>query len=193
MEKIALSIDGNEVSAHKGETVLDAARAVGIEIPTLCHHQKLLPYGGCRLCLVELKQGKKSQLVASCGYYVKEGLEIQTHSQRVIRARKLVLEVLLSIMHGSEEIRRLAARYGVVRTRYQKDLRYCVLCGLCVRYCHEVKGADCIGFMGRGADREVAWTPLSAYRDICGKCLECKELCPTGVFPSNWGIVYNVL
>jgi NADH dehydrogenase/NADH:ubiquinone oxidoreductase subunit G len=163
-----------------------------IEIPTLCHHEKLLPYGGCRLCLVELKQGKKSQLVASCGYHVKDGLEILTRSQRVIRARKLVLEVLLSTMHGSEEIRRLAARHGVVRSRYRKPLRYCILCGLCVRYCHEVKGADCIGFMGRGADREVAWTPLSAYREICGKCLECMEICPTGVFPSNWGMACNI-
>jgi bidirectional [NiFe] hydrogenase diaphorase subunit len=138
---------------------------------------------------VELKGGNRSQLVASCGYYVKEGLEILTRSPRVLRARGLVLEVLLSLLHGSEEIHRLAAEYGVTGTRYRKDRRYCVLCGLCVRYCAEVKGAHCLGFVGRGADRDVAWIPLSTYRDTCQGCQECKDLCPTGVFPSNWGLI----
>jgi bidirectional [NiFe] hydrogenase diaphorase subunit len=189
METIGIAIDGRAVSARKGETVLDAARAAGIEIPTLCHHRKLLPYGGCRLCLVELRQGSRSQLVASCGYPAREGLEVLTESPRVVRARKLVLEVLLSLMRGSDEIRRLAARYGVTATRYRKELRHCILCGLCVRYCAEVKGAHAIGFVGRGVDREVAWIPSSTYREVCKECQECKDLCPTGVFPSNWGLI----
>jgi len=178
MEEIALTIDGKPVSAGKGVTVLDAARDMGIEIPTLCHHERLLPYGGCRLCLVELKQGKKSQLVASCGYYVKDGLEILTRSPRVIRARKLVLEVLLSIMHGSEEIRRLAARHGVVRSRFQKPLRYCILCGLCVRYCDEVKKENAVYFEGRGIDRELAFVP--GKKVDCRACRECFDLCTGG-------------
>jgi bidirectional [NiFe] hydrogenase diaphorase subunit len=189
MEKVTIRIDGREVAAREGETVLDAARGIGIEIPTLCHHRELLPYGGCRLCLVELRQGKRSQLVASCGYYVKDGLEVLTASPRVMRARRLVLEVLLALMRTSGEIRRLAARHGVTRTRYRKDLRYCILCGLCVRYCAEVKGANCIGFVGRGAERDIAWVPLSGFRETCRDCLECKDLCPTGVFPSNWGLI----
>jgi bidirectional [NiFe] hydrogenase diaphorase subunit len=188
MESIRLTIDGRPASAGKGETLLDAARAAGIEIPTLCHHRDLLPYGGCRLCLVELRQGNRSQLVASCGYPAREGLEVLTDSVRVVRARMLVLEVLLALMRGSGEIRRLAARYGVTATRYRKGLQHCILCGLCVRYCAEIKGAHAIGFVGRGVSREVAWIPSSNYRELCAGCQECKDLCPTGVFPSNWGL-----
>jgi NADH dehydrogenase/NADH:ubiquinone oxidoreductase subunit G len=187
-DKITLSIDGQTVSADQGQTVLDAARSIGMEIPTLCHRQGLLPYGGCRLCLVELTQGKRSQLVASCGYYVKDGLQIHTGSPRVLRARKLVLEVLLSIMPYSDEIRRLAGQHGVTAGRYQRDPHYCALCGLCVRYCQEVKGCNCIGFVGRGVDRDVAWIPMSAYKETCEKCCECMAFCPTGVFPSNFGL-----
>jgi NADH dehydrogenase/NADH:ubiquinone oxidoreductase subunit G len=126
--------------------------------------------------------------VASCGYYVKEGLEILTGSPRVLRARKLVLEVLLSILGYSDEIRRLARKYEVTTTRYRRNLHYCVLCGLCVRFCDEVKHANCVGFVGRGVNRDVAWTPLAGYKETCTQCLECMRLCPTGVFPSNFGL-----
>jgi bidirectional [NiFe] hydrogenase diaphorase subunit len=193
MSKITLKIDGKTVSANKEETILDAARSLGIEIPTLCHHKKLIPYGACRLCLVELKQGKRSQLVASCGYYVKEGLEIYTQSERVQKVRKLVLELLLSILRNSPEIKRLARQYDVLTTRYKKFIHYCILCGLCVRYCDEVKKKNYLGFVGRGVDREVAWIPLSNYEDTCKNCMECLLLCPTGVFPSNWGVANNTM
>ena len=187
-EKITLSIDGQTVSAEPGQTVLAAARSIGVEIPALCHHEQLVPYGGCRLCLVELTQGNRSQLVASCGYVVKEGLQVSSGSPRVLRARKLVLEVLLALMPYSDEIRRLARENGVEASRFKREWHYCVLCGLCVRYCEEVKGANCVGFVGRGVNRDVAWTPLSGYHQTCEKCLECMDLCPTGVFPSNLGL-----
>jgi bidirectional [NiFe] hydrogenase diaphorase subunit len=188
MSEITLTIDGSPVTAKKGETVLDAARRIGIEIPTLCHHKDLLPHGSCRLCLVELTKGSGSQLVASCGYYVTGGLTIRTDSPRVLRARKLVLELLLAFLHESPHILRYARENGVGSTRYSRSLHYCVLCGLCVRYCEEIKKAGCIGFVGRGTDRDVAWTPLSRYDDTCKSCMECQHLCPTGVFPSNLGM-----
>jgi bidirectional [NiFe] hydrogenase diaphorase subunit len=188
MNSITLTIDGKSVEARSGETILDAARSLGIDVPTLCHHKDLLPHGSCRLCLVELKQGARSQLVASCGYYVKNGLTVETDSPRVQRARKLVLEILFASLHENTDIQRYARRYGVSRSRYKRSLEYCVLCGLCVRYCQEVKKANCIGFVGRGVHREVAWIPLSRYDDTCKKCMECQAICPTGVFPSNWGM-----
>ncbi|MDD4889766.1 MAG: 2Fe-2S iron-sulfur cluster-binding protein [Phycisphaerae bacterium] len=187
-DNITLTIDGHPVSADPSQTVLDAARSAGVAIPTLCHHKDLLPYGGCRLCLVELRQGKRSQLVASCGYYAKAGLEVHTRSPRVLRARKLVLEVLLALMPYSEEIRRLAHENEVTETRYQRTMHYCVLCGLCVRYCDEVKHTNCIGFVGRGVERNVAWVPPDRYDQTCRTCFECMSLCPTGVFPSNFGL-----
>jgi bidirectional [NiFe] hydrogenase diaphorase subunit len=193
MNNITLKIDGKILTANKEDTILDIARSSGIEIPTLCHHKKLLPYGACRLCLVELKQGNRSQLVASCGYYVKEGLEIYTNSERVRKIRKLVLEVLLSIMNNSAEIRRLAGQYGVTTTRYKKFTQYCILCGLCVRYCDEVMKKNLLGCLGRGVNREVAWIPLSNYEETCMNCLECLPLCPMGVFPSNMGLANNTL
>jgi NADH dehydrogenase/NADH:ubiquinone oxidoreductase subunit G len=193
MNEITLTIDDTTVVAHEGETVLDAARQIGKDIPTLCHHKDLLPHGSCRLCLVELVQGKRSQLVASCGYYVKNGLVIETNSPRVRRARKLILELLLAFLHESPEIQRLAREYEVGTPRYDRRLHYCVLCGLCVRYCEEIKKENCIGFVGRGVDRDVAWTPLSRYEDTCKSCMDCQRLCPTGVFPSNLGMANHVI
>jgi NADH dehydrogenase/NADH:ubiquinone oxidoreductase subunit G len=190
---ILITINGKKVSGKKNETVLDAAASIGIEIPTLCHLKGLSPYGGCRLCLVELISGKRSQLVASCGYYLKEGLVIETDSPRVKRARALILELLIAAMPGSLEIQRYARQYKVTSTRYKRNLDHCVLCGLCVRYCEEIKKENCLGFVGRGVDREVAWVPLSKYEDTCEGCMECQKFCPTGVFPSNWGVAQNTL
>jgi bidirectional [NiFe] hydrogenase diaphorase subunit len=193
MKEITLAINGSAVTAEKGETVLDVARRLGLDIPTLCHHKDLLPHGSCRLCLVELKQGTGSQLVASCGYYVKSGLVIETESPRVLRARKLVLELLLAFLHESPDILRHARNSGVESSRYNRHLQYCVLCGLCVRYCEEIKKKGCLGFVGRGVNRDVAWVPLTRYDDTCKTCMECQSLCPTGVFPSNLGMANSVI
>jgi bidirectional [NiFe] hydrogenase diaphorase subunit len=189
MEDILVMIDGEKVVAHKGDTVLETARSHNIDIPTLCHLKGLAPYGGCRLCLVELKQAGRSQLVASCGYYVREDLVVETNSPRVQKVRKLLLELLLSSMPESEEIHHWATRYGVHDTRFTKPIEYCILCGLCVRYCEEIKKKNCLGFIGRGVHREVAWVPLTTYDNQCTQCMEeCQKICPTGVFPSNWAI-----
>ncbi len=193
MDELNLQLDGQAVRAARGQTILDVARAHGIHIPTLCQSDKLVPYGACRLCLVEIRRGKNARLVASCGYYVEEGLEVLTNSQRVRKVRGLLLELLLAMMPGSPEVQALAREYGVVSTRYKRHYPYCILCGLCVRFCEEVMGKGLIGYVGRGVDREVAWIPLCGSDEACLKCAECHPLCPTGVFPSNWGIAQNTI
>jgi bidirectional [NiFe] hydrogenase diaphorase subunit len=191
MNKLSIKIDGRVIQAEIGKTILETAQEQAIEIPTLCYYKGLIPYGACRLCLVELKKGKRSQLVASCGYYVEEGMEIETNSLRVRKARKLLLELLLALMPDSAEIKKLARNYEVLTTRYKQKQPYCILCGLCVRYCSELKKFHCLGFVGRGTDREVAWIPLENYVKFCKDCNECYKLCPTGVFPSNFGLAHN--
>jgi len=191
MDQVTVTLNGKKIAARKQNTLLDIARMEGFEIPTLCHAKELAPYGACRLCLVELKQGGRSQLVASCGYYAREGLIVETDSPRVIKVRKLLLELLLASMPDSQYIRQWADRYDVRTTRFKRPLTYCVVCGLCVRYCEEVKKEHCLGFVGRGVNREVAWVPQSSYVEHCEGCMECQQLCPTGVFPSNWGVANN--
>jgi NADH dehydrogenase/NADH:ubiquinone oxidoreductase subunit G len=188
MAQITLTIDGREVHAEKGATILEVARHVGIRIPHMCYHEDVAPYGACRLCLVEITKGARSKLVASCAYEVEEGLEVLTGSDRVIRVRKLLVELLLAVAPYMKEVQELAAEYGVSETRYRRIVSPCILCGLCVRYCAEVKGEHAVGFVGRGTEREVAWIPDSAYENDCMNCLECMDICPTGVFPSNFGM-----
>jgi len=188
MKQVTLEIDGQNVSIEEGKTLLEAAKQIGITIPTLCYHEKLAPYGACRLCLVEITRGKRSQLVASCAYYVENGLKVQTKSPRVIKIRKLLIELLLAISPYIPEVRNLAAEYDVKETRFKSWLSMCLLCGLCVRYCAEVKGKDAVGFVGRGIERQVTWVPDSAYAEKCADCFDCLSICPTGVFPSNWGL-----
>jgi NADH dehydrogenase/NADH:ubiquinone oxidoreductase subunit G len=188
MAQITLTIDGKEVHAEKGATILEVARHVGIRIPHLCYHEDVKPHGACRLCLVEITKGSRSKLVASCAYEAEDGLDVKTRSERVDRARKLLIELMLAKAPYMKEIQELAVEYGVEGTRYRKVVDPCILCGLCVRYCAEVKKEHAVGFVGRGTDREVAWIPDSAYERDCANCMECMDICPTGVFPSNFGM-----
>ena len=96
-------------------------------------------------------------------------------------------------MPGSAYIRQWADRYNVREPRFKRPLAYCILCGLCVRYCEEIKKERCLGFVGRGVRRDVAWAPHESFVDKCQQCMECQHLRPTGVFPSNWGVANNSL
>jgi bidirectional [NiFe] hydrogenase diaphorase subunit len=185
--EVTMTINGREVKAHRGMTLLEAARSAGIDIPTLCHHDKLLPYGGCRLCTVEITSGRRSRLVASCVYPVEDGLAVETESEPVVRVRKMLLEMMWSRAPGVQEIRDYGIRYGIDKDRFDVEPSYCILCGLCVRYCREVKGKNLIGFTGRGTSREVMFRPDADF-DECLACGECYNLCPTGVMPSNYGL-----
>jgi bidirectional [NiFe] hydrogenase diaphorase subunit len=178
MSEILLQIDGREVKAKEGMTVLEAARSAGISIPTLCHHEKLNPYGACRICVVEADAGGRTSLVAACLYPVEKNMVVRTRSEKVDKSRKTILELLLAHAPDSPALQDLAQEYGADKDRFEKESSFCVLCGLCVRYCTEVKKKNAIGFFDRGARREVNFIPEIAAKE-CWRCKECFPLCPT--------------
>lgn len=177
---LTLTIDGKEIGAHEGMTVLEAARSVGIEIPTLCHHEALSSYGACRLCSVEVTQRGRSKLVVSCLFPVAQGLEVQTNSARVKNLRSGILELLLARCPGSEELQDLATSLGIKQGGFgfAQDSGKCILCGLCVRACQEIAEKSVLSFAGRGIDRRVA-TPFYKPSDDCITCRACAFICPT--------------
>jgi bidirectional [NiFe] hydrogenase diaphorase subunit len=178
MTEIILQIDGKEVGAREGMTILEAAHGAGISIPTLCHHKLLEPYGGCRICTVEVEASGMTRLVAACLYPVEENLIIRTRSEKVDRVRKMILELLLAHAPDSEGLHDLAEEYGANRDRFEKEASFCIHCGLCVRYCAEVKKKNAIGFVDRGINKEISFIPEIAAKE-CNDCKECFSLCPT--------------
>ena len=178
MSEIILNIDGKEVKAAEGMTVLEAAQGAGIRIPTLCHHEKLEPFGACRLCIVEVEERGWTRLVVSCVFPVQKGLVVRTRSEKVDRIRKMILELLLAHAPDAFELLDLAKEYGAKRDRFEKDPSFCIHCGLCVRYCAEVKKKHAIGFIDRGIRKEISFIPHIAEKE-CWDCKECFPLCPT--------------
>ncbi len=178
MSEIRLQIDGREVRAVRGMTLLEAARRAGIPIPTLCHHERLDPYGACRICTVEIEHRGRTNFVAACLYPVEENLLVRTRSEKVDRIRRTILELLLAHAPGSPELQRLAEEYGADEDRFEQESSFCILCGLCVRYCAEVKRRHAVSFVDRGVRREITFIPEIASRE-CWDCKECFPLCPT--------------
>jgi len=178
MSEIILQIDGKEVKATEGMTVLEAAQSAGIEIPTLCHHEKLEPFGGCRLCIVEVQVGDWTKRVASCVYTVEENLVVRTISEKIDKIRKMILELQLCHAPDSPELLAFAGEYGADKDRFEKEASFCIHCGLCVRYCAEVKKKNAVGFVDRGIRKEISFIPEIASKE-CWDCKECFPLCPT--------------
>jgi NADH dehydrogenase/NADH:ubiquinone oxidoreductase subunit G len=178
MSEIIVNIDGKEVKAKEGMTLLDAARSAGIYIPTLCYHEKLEPFGGCRLCIVELEQRGWTRLVVSCVYPVEKNLIVRTRSEKVDRIRKMIIELQMAHAPDAFDLQDLAKEYGADRNRFEKEPSFCIHCGLCVRYCAEVKKKNAIGFVDRGIRKEISFIPDIASRE-CWNCKECFPLCPT--------------
>ncbi len=191
MSEILVQIDGKEVKATEGMTILEAAQSAGIEIPTLCHHEKLEPFGACRLCLVKVQVGNWSKHVVSCVYTVEENLVVTTRSPKIDKIRKMILELQLAHAPDSPELIEYAKAYGADRDRFDKDASFCIHCGLCVRYCAEVKKANAIGFIDRGVRKEISFIPEVAAKE-CWDCKECFELCPTEALQAAYVLVKSL-
>ena len=185
MSEIFLQIDGKKVKAREGMTILEAAQSVGIFIPTLCHHEKLEPYGACRICIVEVKVGDWTRLVVSCVYLVEQDLVVRTRSEKIDKIRKVILELLLAHAPDSPKLQDLAQEYGADKDRFEKEASFCIHCGLCVRYCAEVKKKNAVGFVDRGIRKEISFIPEIASKE-CWDCKECFPLCPTSALQAAY-------
>jgi len=174
---MTLKINGLTATVEKGTTLLEAARFLGFPIPTLCHMDGLSPYGACRLCVVEIGEGEGAKLVTSCTHPVQEGLHVRTTSARVVRARRMILELLLASCPQSKVIQDLAAQHDIRQQRFKQEHEDCILCGLCVRMCGEQMMAGAIGFRGRGSHRSIG-TPFDVQSEDCRLCGGCAYVCP---------------
>ena len=189
---IKLTIDNKKIQVEEGTTLLEAAQKLDIEVPTLCYHSALKPYGACRVCLIEIIKGSRPGLVASCTHPAEEGLIAKTDTERVKRARRLSIELLLARCPTPEKIRELALKLGVKKPRFKEEKEECILCGLCVRVCEEMIGKSAISFAHRGPDREVT-TPYKIQSEECIGCGACAYLCPTEVIKIEDVIKYRKL
>src|SRR5512134_1959155 len=121
---VAFTVNGQKVEAREGTTVLQAARSLGVDIPTLCEHEKLAGFGACRLCVVEVVRGKRSRVVVSCLYPVEEGIEVLTESEKIVKHRKVILELMSARWPWVPK--ELLERYGVVKTRFDEQATFCI-------------------------------------------------------------------
>ena len=180
-KEVTIIIDGKQVKAPEGTTVLTLTRQLGIDIPTLCYHKELSPYGSCRLCSVEVTKHGKKRIVTSCNYPIEEGIIVDTKSDNINKVRKGLITLLMARCPKSVKLKNIAQAYGIQEhglweSNPDED---CILCGLCVRSCKELVGVSAINFARRGVEREVT-SPYHKFSDDCIGCGSCALVCPTG-------------
>ena len=204
MDVRTLVIDGHELSARAGQTILDVARENEINIPTLCHLEGLSDVGACRLCLVEIKGSNK--LLPACVATVHEGMEVQTDTERLRKHRRVILELLFAernhvcavcVSNGHCELQAMAQEQGLTHIslpyrnpeltfdasheRFTADHNRCILCTRCVRACAEIEGAHVWDVMGRGINSIVITDLHDDWgKSSCTSCGKCVQVCPTG-------------
>ncbi|MBD3184845.1 2Fe-2S iron-sulfur cluster binding domain-containing protein [Candidatus Poribacteria bacterium] len=203
MGEVELTLNGVYVKGSEGMTILELAEENGIEIPTLCYLSDLTPTGSCRICVVEVKGSRT--LVASCHTPISRGMDVQTHSPKVIKARKAILELVFADHSGDClmcdkanicDLRKIAADLGMTLTRAKgkkhyyvpdeinpyivRDMTKCIMCRRCVRACRELKEEGVLGIVGRGFDSNVTVDTDQALEDVCKSCDVCVEVCPVG-------------
>jgi bidirectional [NiFe] hydrogenase diaphorase subunit len=182
---VHFTVDDKNVAVSAGQTIYEALqRMPGIgNIPALCYHSAVRPYGACRICTVEVSEdgGKSFRFVASCLYPATEGLIVKTDTEKVRKLRKGIIELLLARCPSAKVVQDLAKEYGVEKPRFALGDHDCILCGLCVRACQEILGNSAISLVNRGIYKEVA-APFYAYElsDGCMGCGDCAYVCPTG-------------
>jgi len=179
---ITLTIDGATMRVPQGTTVLEAALQQGICIPHLCHMRGLTPSGACRLCIVEHVSSGRSKVTASCTLEAREGMVIQSNTEKIRGLRRNIAELLVAEAPNSRAIQDVAVRCGVTEVRYPFRGHTCVMCGRCVRSCTETWQARALGFVGRGTERRVEY-PFAVRPDFCKQCMACVELCPMTITP----------
>jgi bidirectional [NiFe] hydrogenase diaphorase subunit len=176
---VKVIIDGKEILVKKETTILEAAKKLGIKIPTLCHHEALSNYGSCRLCLVEVKRGEKVEITTSCNYPITREIEVKTNSDKITKYRQMVIQLLLGRCPDNEKLLSIANSFGIEKPIFEPDVYDdCILCGKCVRTCKEIVGISAITFAGRGTSRRVE-PPFGDYNDLCIACGACAFACPT--------------
>ena len=175
---ITLKLNGKTIKAEEGEYILQVAGRNGVNIPSLCLHKASEPAGMCRLCTVEVFDGRRTRFVTACNYPVWEGMEVKTDTEDVHQVRKLLMELLLARCPEVPYVKNIAAKYGIQESRFKKKDDDCILCGLCVRICERM-GNSAISLTGRGADMKVD-TPFHEQTDFCMGCGACAYICPTG-------------
>ena len=176
---ITLTIDTQEIQTQPGRTLLEAALEHAIWIPTLCYHEALKPYGGCRLCVVELETPRGPRIVAACTHPCEEGAVVRTDTKIVRQSRQVAAELLLARAGHIPFVQELAADLGVHNTPYTLPPDDCILCARCVRACREIVGVGAISMVNRGAVREVS-PPFHIASNSCIGCGTCILVCPTG-------------
>ncbi len=183
-----LTIDGREVQAEEGTTILKAARDKLIYIPTLCDNEAVAPYGACRLCLVEITTARgRERTVASCLYPAEEGLSVRTNTERIANVRRMLIELLLARCPDAELIQDMAKQMGIDKPRFnmQDGNKKCILCASCARVCQEVVGVSAISLVNRGVNRQLT-TPFNEdYSEACIGCGSCAYICPTDAITSE--------
>jgi bidirectional [NiFe] hydrogenase diaphorase subunit len=200
-----LTVDGKKVTVDTDASILDAARAAGVDIPTLCHFDGLEPWGGCRLCVVDMWQEGWDEgwfkMVTACNHPVKEGMRVFTATPRVLETRQVVLDLLLARCPETPLIQELARQHGITESSFQRNPEPtdCILCALCTRVCDHI-GISAISAVNRGWGREIA-PPFNEPPPDCVGCLACAEICPTSCIPyetssskrSIWGRDFEML
>jgi heterodisulfide reductase subunit A len=175
---ITFKLNGKTVQGEEGQYILQVAQKYGIEIPTLCYHKALEPAGMCRLCTVEVFDGRRTRFVTACNYPIWDGMEVKTDTEAVHKGRKLIVELLLARCPEVPLLKDLAKKYGIEKPRFKKEEDDCILCGLCTRICERM-GNGAISLTGRGTEMKVD-TPFHVQTEFCMGCGACVSVCPTG-------------
>lgn len=212
-QTVTLSIDNQEVTVPKGTTILEAAKTLGVEIPTLCHLKELAPDGSCRMCVVEVEGGRRGGLTTACTAHCQEDMGVSTHSEKVVDSRRFILDLLLSNhkldcfscgKNGDCQLQQYALDYGIDATSFTEGKRMpchqedtsnpffsydpekCIMCRRCARVCQLRQGRDVLSIANRGFETKMMPSYGQAFdQSICESCGNCVSSCPTGALTAK--------